>query len=65
MFAMLDKAFKITMLVAFGCLGVVAALVVFRVALEVTVVLLGSGVGTVIFLLIFWMLYKAFKKSES
>lgn len=62
MFEVLDKAFRFTLMIGFGCLGVLAGLVMFKVALGVTAVLLGSGFGTLIFVWIIWMLYKAYKK---
>ncbi len=62
MFTILDKAFRITMAVGVACLGVLAALVCFKVALGVTVFLLGSGFGTLLFIWIVWMLYKEYRK---
>lgn len=64
MFTVLDKAFRITMMVGFACLGIVAGLVVFKVALGVTAVLLGSGFGTLIFIWIMWMLYKKWREKH-
>ena len=64
MFTVLDKAFRITMMIGFSCLGIIAALVVFKVALGVTTVLLGSGFGTLIFVWIMWMLYKKWKEKH-
>lgn len=58
MFTIIDKAFRITMAVGFACLGILAALVFFKVALGITVFLLGSGFGTLIFIMIMWALYK-------
>lgn len=60
-----DKAMHYTFMVGFGALGVLAALCVIRIAVEVVGFMLGSTLGTLILAGIVYHCYKRYHKHEN
>lgn len=56
-----EKAFAWTVAIGFVMLGIWAGLLVLKVAIGVAGFMLGSTVGTIVFLLIMWKLYETIK----
>lgn len=56
-----EKAFAWTVAIGFVLLGIWAGLLVLKVAIGVAGFMLGSTVGTIVFLLIMWKLYETIK----
>lgn len=59
-----EKAFATTLMVGFGCLGVLTGLLVLRIAIGVAGALLGSTIGTLALAWILWKIYDHHKKNK-
>lgn len=59
-----DKMMHYTLMIGFGALGVLAALCVIRIALEVVGFMLGSTLGTILLGLVVYHWYKRYKNEN-
>lgn len=59
-----DKAMHYTFMIFFGCLGVLVALCVIKIAIEVVGFMLGSTIGTLILGWIAWRYYKRYRETH-
>lgn len=58
------KAFHYAFVFGMGCIGAYVAFVALSVVLGVVGAMLGSGVGTIILIAIFWSAYKKWKENH-